>query len=110
MNKAEKIQLHQVIAYVLEAEAGHYEETAEAYGEDSEAAKNHIYTKAREIWAAFELDTVTFEGHKPKRVFSVWANGNEANAHMLTETEAENLAGNLRFRGFDDVRIERGAV
>lgn len=110
MNKAEKIQLHQVISYVLEAEAGHYEETAEAYGEESEAAKNHIYAKAREVWEAFELDTVHFEGHKPKYVYTVWANGNEATAHMLTQTEAKNLAGNLRFRGFDDVRIERGAV
>jgi hypothetical protein len=107
MNKAEKIQLHQVIAYVLEAEAGHYEETAEAYGEDSEAAKNHIYAKAREIWAAFELDSVTFEGHKPKRVFSVWVGGSEVNDFMLTETEAENIAADYRFRGYDDVQIER---
>ena len=107
MNETKKIQLHQVIAYVLEAEAGNYEQITEAYGEASEAAKNHIYTKAREIWAAFELDAVTFEGHKPKRVYSVWANGAEMGDSMLTETEAENLAGELRFRGFDDVQIVR---
>jgi hypothetical protein len=51
-----KQTLAEVLSYVLSSEEAHFEEYLDAYGEDSEVVKNHIYNKARTLWVDFELD------------------------------------------------------
>ena len=107
MNQTDKKHFAEVIHHVLQQHQADFEETAEAYGEESEAATNHIYTKARKPWLDFELDAVSFEGFKPSYVYSVTVAGNHIPNSGLTESEAINLKRELENRFFDDVEVVR---
>jgi hypothetical protein len=108
MNHTDKKDFAEVIHHVLQQNQAHFEETAEAYGEESEAATNHVYAKARKLWLDFELDAVSFEGFKPAYVYSVTVAGNHIPGSKLTESEAINLKRELEGRFFDDVEVVRG--
>jgi hypothetical protein len=107
MNHIDKKDFAEVIHHVLQQQEADFEATIEAYGEDSEAAKAHIYSKARQLWIDFELDAVSFEGFKPSYVYSVTVHGNHIPGSGLTESEAINLKRELEGRFFDDVEVVR---
>jgi hypothetical protein len=107
MNYTDKKDFAEVIHHVLQQHEADFEATIEAYGEDSGAAKAHIYSKARQLWIDFELDAVSFEGFKPSYVYSVTVHGNHIPGSGLTESEAINLKLELEGRFFDDVEVVR---
>lgn len=56
VTKEQKELLARILNYVFEFETTNYEEVLQEHGPDSDQAKDHIYTLARNAWGEFELD------------------------------------------------------
>lgn len=56
ISKEQKELLARLLNYVLINEETDYEEVLQEFGPDSDQAKDHIYTLARNAWCEFELD------------------------------------------------------
>lgn len=56
MKQIHKSTIAEVLTYILSSEEWHFEETLDSFGEDHPATQNHIYNKARALWAELEMD------------------------------------------------------
>jgi hypothetical protein len=56
MTKEQKDQLAKLLVFVMESEEGSFENTVDKYGVESDQAKDHMYSLARDIWVEHELD------------------------------------------------------
>lgn len=56
MSQIYKSTIAEILSSVMSFEEAHFEETLDAFGPDSPAVQNHLYTKCRDLWAELELD------------------------------------------------------